>query len=60
MDGMRPLYTVKKPLFKNLITGLALYAKVPGRKALAVQTEAKFLKYKKIWFVILNSPTTCR
>ena len=57
-DG--PMYTVEKPSFKNMITGLSLYVKVPGRKALAGQIEAKFLKYRKIWFVILNSPITCR
>ena len=40
VDKMRPLYTVVKSSFKNVITILALYAKVPGRKALAVQNEA--------------------
>ena len=47
MDAMRPLYTVERPSFKNLISGLAPYAKVPGRKALAVQIEAKFVEVPK-------------
>ena len=41
VNEMRPQYTVEKPSFKNMITGLAPYAKVPGRKAFAVQIEAK-------------------
>ena len=47
MDEMRPLCTVEKPSFKNLITGLAPYPKVPGRKALAMQIEAKFVEVQK-------------
>ena len=41
VDEMQPLYTVEKLSFKNLITGLAPYENVPGRKALAVQIEVK-------------------
>ena len=44
VDEMRPLYTVEKPSFKNLITGLAPYAKFLGRKGLAVQIDAKFVE----------------
>ena len=47
MGEMWPLYTAEKPLFKYLMAVLAPYAKVPGRKALAVQIETKFLEVQK-------------
>ena len=47
MDELQPLYTFQKPSFKNLITDLAPYAKVSGRKALAMQIEAKFVEVQK-------------
>ena len=60
MDEMQPLYTFEKPSFQNLITGLALYAKDPGRKALTMQIEAKFFEVQKDMVHDFEITTICR